>query len=97
MKLELGISSPFIWLRVVHPNIQNCVTLGRGHNYSTAFEWALKLKELTYIVAELFSSTDFQHRPLALVTHGFPVLAVAPNGGGLDSMAATLTRIKKKT
>lgn len=76
--------------------IQNCVTLGRGYNYSTAFEWALKLKELTYIVAEPFSSADFQHGPLALVTHGFPILTVAPNGGVLDSMLSALTRVKKE-
>lgn len=74
--------------------IQHCVILGRGYNYSTAFEWALKLKELTYIVSEPFSSADFQHGPLAMVTHGFPVFAVAPNGGVLDSMRATLARIK---
>lgn len=75
--------------------IQNCVTLGRGYNYSTAFEWALKLKELTYVVAEPFSSADFQHGPLALISQGFPVLAVAPNGRVLDSMLTTLTRVKK--
>jgi len=75
--------------------IQNCVTIGRGYNYSTAFEWALKLKELTYIVAEPFSSADFQHGPLAMVSQGFPVFAIAPNGGVLDSMMTTLTRIKK--
>lgn len=75
--------------------IQNCVILGRGYNYSTAFEWALKLKELSYIVAEPFSSADFQHGPLALISHGFPVFAVAPNGSVLDSMLTTLTRIKK--
>lgn len=52
----------------------------------TAFEWALKLKELIYIVAEPFSSADFQHGPLAMVSEGFPVFAVAPKGGVMDSM-----------
>ena len=52
----------------------------RGYNYATAYEVALKLKELTYIVAEPYSSADFQHGPLALVEHGFPVVAIVPEG-----------------
>jgi glutamine---fructose-6-phosphate transaminase (isomerizing) len=54
--------------------------LGRGFNHSTAFEWALKLQELTYVLAHPFSAADFVHGPLALVSSGFPVLAVAPTG-----------------
>ena len=58
--------------------MSQCVVLGRGFNYATAFEWALKLKELTYVIAEPYSSADFQHGPIAVVEGGFPVLAVAP-------------------
>ncbi|MGB7874031.1 MAG: SIS domain-containing protein, partial [Anaerolineales bacterium] len=47
--------------------MRQCVVLGRGYNYATAFEWALKLKELTYIEAEPYSSADFQHGPVAIV------------------------------
>ena len=57
--------------------MSQCVVLGRGFNYATAFEWALKLKELTYTIAEPYSSADFQHGPIAMVEGGFPVLAVA--------------------
>ena len=35
--------------------MQQCVVLGRGYNYATAFEWALKLKELTYVAAGPYS------------------------------------------
>ena len=66
--------------------MDQCVVLGRGYNYATAFEWALKLKELTYIAAEPYSSADFQHGPAAVVAQGYPVLAVAPSGAVLDSM-----------
>ncbi|NPA92384.1 MAG: SIS domain-containing protein, partial [Chloroflexi bacterium] len=66
--------------------MDQCVVLGRGYNYATAFEWALKLKELTYIAAEPYSSADFQHGPVAVVAQGYPVLAVAPSGAVLDSM-----------
>lgn len=40
-----------------------CVVLGRGYNYCTAFETALKVKELTYVMAEPYSSADFMHGP----------------------------------
>ncbi len=72
-----------------------CVVLGRGYNYATAFEWALKLKELTYTVAEPYSSADFQHGPVAMISDGFPVLAVVANGGVLDSMVTSLEHLKK--
>lgn len=57
-----------------------CVAIGRGFNYATAFELALKLKELTYTVVEPYSSADFLHGPLALIEPGFPVIAIAPSG-----------------
>jgi glutamine---fructose-6-phosphate transaminase (isomerizing) len=76
--------------------MSQCVVLGRGFNYATAFEWALKLKELTYLIAEPYSSADFQHGPIAMVEGGFPVLAVAPNGKVYDSMLDMLTRLRKQ-
>ena len=60
--------------------MEQSVVLGRGYNYASAFEWALKLKELTYISAEPYSSADFKHGPVATVESGFPVLAIAPKG-----------------
>jgi glucosamine--fructose-6-phosphate aminotransferase (isomerizing) len=57
-----------------------CVVIGRGYNYATAFETALKLKELTYVLAEPYSSADFMHGPVALVEEAFPTLLIAPAG-----------------
>lgn len=71
-----------------------CVVLGRGYNYATAFEWALKLKELTYIVADPYSSADFQHGPIAIVEKGFPVFAVIPQGGVYRDILALLNRLE---
>jgi glucosamine--fructose-6-phosphate aminotransferase (isomerizing) len=76
--------------------MSQCVVLGRGFNYATAFEWALKLKELTYLIAEPYSSADFQHGPIAMVEGGFPVLAVAPSGKVHDSMLDMLTRLRRQ-
>ena len=75
--------------------MDTCVVLGRGYNYATAYEWALKLKELTYIEAEPYSSADFRHGPVAMVAQGFPVMAVVPAGKVFDSMLELLTRLKQ--
>ncbi|MDP1716029.1 MAG: SIS domain-containing protein [Anaerolineales bacterium] len=71
------------------------IVLGRGFNYATAFEWALKLKELTYVKAEPYSSADFQHGPIAMVESGFPILAIAPKGKVFDSMFQMLKRLRE--
>jgi glucosamine--fructose-6-phosphate aminotransferase (isomerizing) len=70
--------------------MDQCVVMGRGYNYATAFEWSLKLKELTYVIAEPYSSADFRHGPIAVVDRGFPVLAVAPGGAVYADMLALL-------
>lgn len=67
--------------------MQQCVVIGRGYNYATAFEMALKLKELTYTVVEAYSSADFRHGPLALLEPGFPVVLLAPGGALAAEMA----------
>jgi glucosamine--fructose-6-phosphate aminotransferase (isomerizing) len=56
------------------------IVIGRGFNYATAFELALKVKELTYVIAEPYSPADFLHGPLALIEPGFPVIVLAPSG-----------------
>lgn len=75
--------------------METCIVIGRGYNYATAFEIALKLKELTYVVAEAYSPADFVHGPIAIVEHGFPVIVVAPSGQVFDDvydLAETLHR-----
>ena len=74
--------------------MDQCVVLGRGFNYATAYEWSLKLKELTYVVAQPYSSADFLHGPIALVSSGFPVFAVAPEGEVFDDLAVLIKRLK---
>ena len=75
--------------------MNTCATIGRGYNYATAFELALKLKELTYTVVEPYSPADFMHGPLAMVTPGFPIIVVAPSGAMLGEMASFLGRLRK--
>lgn len=70
--------------------------IGRGFNYSTAFEIALKIKELTQVVTEPYSSADFRHGPIALVSSGFPVFVTAPSGevsGDLHNLIVELQEL----
>lgn len=75
-------------------SISSCVVLGRGYNFATSYEWALKLKELTYVEAQPYSSADFQHGPIAVVHGGFPILAVVPNGAVYSSMMDVLKELR---
>ena len=73
--------------------MRSCVVVGRGFNYSTSFEIALKLKELTYTLAEPYSSADFLHGPVSLVEPGFPAVVVAPTGALRGEMKRFLGRM----
>ncbi len=73
-----------------------CVVLGRGFNYATAFEIALKLKETDYIAAEPYSPADFIHGPLAMLDDRYPVIVVAPSGPLLTEMRSAMIRIAER-
>jgi glucosamine--fructose-6-phosphate aminotransferase (isomerizing) len=73
--------------------MRHAVVVGRGLNYSNAFEFALKLMETCYVVAERFSSADFLHGPIALVEPAFPVFAFAPPGKTWPSIGETLKKL----
>src|SRR6266567_3830392 len=63
--------------------MDRCVIIGRGYNYATSFELALKLKELTYVMASSYSSADFRHGPIATVENGLPVFLIMTAGASL--------------
>jgi glutamine---fructose-6-phosphate transaminase (isomerizing) len=76
--------------------MQSCVTVGRGYNYATAYELALKLKELTYTVVEPYSSADFLHGPLAMVQPGFPLIVIAPSGQMLPQLVEFIEQVQER-
>ena len=55
-----------------------CLFLGRGPNYPTALEGALKLKEVSYIQCEGFAAAEMKHGPIALIGDGTPVIFLVP-------------------
>ena len=76
--------------------MQDCVVIGRGFNYATAYELALKLKELTYTIADPYSSADFMHGPLALIKNGFPVIVFAPSGVMLPELRSFIEVLRTR-
>lgn len=68
------------------------IVLGRGFNFSTAEEIALKLIETCYVMARAWSLADFEHGPIAVVEAGMPILIV--HGGG--PLAADLESIGRR-
>jgi len=69
------------------------IVVGRGYEYATARELALKLKELARIAADPYSAADFLHGPLALAEPGHPILAIAPSGAAAADVDALLQRL----
>ena len=73
--------------------LDRCIVLGRGYHYATAREWALKLKELSYTLADPYSNADFMHGPVALIDSGFPIFTLAPTGATFADMDTTIDRL----
>jgi glucosamine--fructose-6-phosphate aminotransferase (isomerizing) len=78
--------------------ITRSAVIGRGYNYSTAFEAALKIKELTRIVTEPYSSADFLHGPISVLESGFrfPLLVIAPSGKTQKDLGDFIATAKKR-
>ena len=82
----LRLSAPIAQHIERYRYMDRCIVIGRGYNYATAFELALKLKELTYVMATSYSSADFRHGPIATIENGLPVFLVMPTGATFDDM-----------
>jgi len=77
-------------------DVKHSVIVGRGYNYATAFEWALKMEELTYIISKAYSSADFLHGPIAMVELGFPVFMIAPSGKVFQDLQLLAKKLKNE-
>jgi len=76
--------------------MRRCVVLGRGFQYATAREWALKLQEVAQVMAGPFSAADFEHGPLALAEPDLAVLAVATAGPPLEAQRELLDELRRR-
>lgn len=74
----------------------NFIYLGRGYNYPTALEGALKLKEISYIHAEGYPAAEMKHGPIALVDAGMPVVAIATRDHTYEKTVSNIEEIKAR-
>ncbi len=70
--------------------------LGRGILYPIALEGALKLKEISYLHAEGYPAGEMKHGPIALITDGFPVVAVATATATREKLLGNLMEVKAR-
>ncbi len=70
--------------------------LGRGLQYPIALEGALKLKELSYLHAEGYAGGEMKHGPIALISDGFPVVALAPHDGSYERMLGNIEEVRAR-
>ena len=75
--------------------MKNCVVVGRSLSYANAYEFAIKLMETCYVVAERFSGADFLHGPIAMIDRGFPVFIFAPPGPALAGMNELMIKLNE--
>ncbi|NIM92541.1 MAG: glutamine--fructose-6-phosphate transaminase (isomerizing) [Anaerolineales bacterium] len=76
--------------------VAHCLYLGRGINMPTAYEGALKLKEISYIHAEAYPAGEMKHGPIALIDEDMPVVAVVPKDPWYEKMISQIEQTKAR-
>ena len=74
----------------------NFLYLGRGYNFPSALEGALKLKEISYIHAEGYPAAEMKHGPIALIDENMPIVIIAPKKGHYDKIVSNVQEIKAR-
>jgi glucosamine--fructose-6-phosphate aminotransferase (isomerizing) len=75
---------------------ENWLFLGRGYNYPTALEGALKLKEISYIHAEGMPAAEMKHGPIALISDGMPAVFIANKGRQYEKVMSNIQEVKSR-
>lgn len=76
--------------------VHNFLYLGRGYNYPTALEGALKLKEISYIHAEGYPAAEMKHGPIALIDNELPTVFIAPNDDLHEKVISNIQQVKAR-
>lgn len=79
-----------------YKNAKDFLFLGRGYNFPTALEGALKLKEISYIHAEGYPAAEMKHGPIALVDENLPVLFIATKDSYHEKVVSNMQEIKAR-
>ncbi|MBU0762269.1 MAG: glutamine--fructose-6-phosphate transaminase (isomerizing), partial [Candidatus Altiarchaeota archaeon] len=79
-----------------YANTQTFFYVGRGENYPTALEGALKLKEISYVHAEGYAGGELKHGPLALMDEKVVVIAIHASDNLKPKMESNIQEIKAR-
>ncbi len=79
-----------------YKNFENFLFIGRKYNFPIALEGALKLKEVSYVHAEGYSTGEMKHGPLALIDKNFPTVAVIPSDSVYEKAVSNIEEIKAR-
>jgi len=96
MEEVLKITDQIKDLAKIFTYARNFIYLGRGYNYPTALEGALKLKEISYIHAEGYPAAEMKHGPIALIDAEMPVVAIATPDHTYEKTASNIEEIKSR-
>lgn len=83
-------------LAAKYKDVSSCLFLGRGYNFPTALEGALKLKEISYIHAEGYPAAEMKHGPIALIEEGLPVVVVATKDEHYEKIVSNIQEVKAR-
>lgn len=75
---------------------QNWLYLGRGINYPTALEGALKLKEVSYLHAEGLPAAEMKHGPIAMIDEGMPVVVIATQDVTYQKILSNIEEVRSR-
>lgn len=92
----LKLSSAIEKLSSTFTYVHNFLYLGRGYNYPSALEGALKLKEISYIHAEGYPAAEMKHGPIALIDHEMPTVVIAPMDELHDKIISNIQQVKAR-
>ncbi|MCD8394064.1 MAG: glutamine--fructose-6-phosphate transaminase (isomerizing) [Bacteroidales bacterium] len=96
IKEVLKLDGPIRQLSRMFTYAHNFLYLGRGYNYPTALEGALKLKEISYIHAEGYPAAEMKHGPIALIDREMPTVIIAPNDSLYDKIVSNVEQVKSR-
>ena len=77
-------------------DVHNFLYLGRGSNFPTALEGALKLKEISYIHAEGYPAAEMKHGPIALIDENMPVVFVVPKDPIYEKIISNMQEVRAR-
>jgi glucosamine--fructose-6-phosphate aminotransferase (isomerizing) len=79
-----------------HAGARSAFYIGRGFNYPTALEGALKLKEISYLHAEGYPAGEMKHGPIALIDREFPVVCICTRGEKYGKMLSNIKEVEAR-